>query len=787
MKIQSKIILSILLCFMSISLIDSANAADSTEQKKSANTPEIIQLAPSAMDTLTLTWLPVSMNTPANKVRYAIHVSTTENFTPDKSTLRQTVVGKNQATFSGLNADTTYYVLIIAADPKGNVINGTQYMSATTFNAPLMFNLTTPAVNSDTLKLGKHTQKGNTLTFTKTAGTKAPPVNSVLISHDGNGYYLIRRVDNVTVLGSKINVATSQASLSDVLDQGTISSHLQLFDASNAGVTQSNGNRVSKMNLGSRITTQQTDYAYQDEQLSITTKNSSGKQTIVMKQSADEISEAVHLDASIAFVPKFETDIRWSAGGVESGRLIARGTLSLDANIIYDFRAASSYNPAPKTLFTRSFVSLLQVGALPVYQETTLTVKAKISAKAAAAINASTHANLKKTLTVGVIYNAATGQWEAVINEDEKNTLEAQLNINGDVQAEIRLIPEIKVKLYRTVAATFSLEPYLAGDIHEEQITSDPNLLLAIAPRMLAPTRFNVDLGLESYVSADLSMVYRDISLLKSKRIEGIKKPLFSLPILTLQTDSNNQTKNLTLHVTDGVNNHFDPNSIKWEAISNTTKGQITDNGCTQNASSTGYECHASLTDKNAENYQILASGFGVLGEVARQYALGGYTKIANDGSELPDSAILGTKPKDWACTKDNKTGLIWEVKTSDGGLRDKSKTYTNYTPDYPQCEGADCEKYFPGKYGDSTNTDGFVKVVNATSLCGASNWRLPTKDEGILDVDWTYFPNTKKEWFWSSSPNVSDSKGAWDVSFDFVDSADSGFKGFNGNVRLVH
>jgi hypothetical protein len=49
-----------------------------------------------------------------------------------------------------------------------------------------------------------------------------------------------------------------------------------------------------------------------------------------------------------------------------------------------------------------------------------------------------------------------------------------------------------------------------------------------------------------------------------------------------------------------------------------------------------------------------------------------GYTKIANDGSELPDSATLGTNPTDWACTKDNKTGLIWEVKTDDGGLRDK-------------------------------------------------------------------------------------------------------------------
>jgi hypothetical protein len=59
-----------------------------------------------------------------------------------------------------------------------------------------------------------------------------------------------------------------------------------------------------------------------------------------------------------------------------------------------------------------------------------------------------------------------------------------------------------------------------------------------------------------------------------------------------------------------------------------------------------------------------------------------GYTKIANDGSELPDSAVLGTKPTDWACTKDNKTGLIWEVKTNDRGLRDTWKRYFWYNPD---------------------------------------------------------------------------------------------------------
>ena len=163
-----------------------------------------------------------------------------------------------------------------------------------------------------------------------------------------------------------------------------------------------------------------------------------------------------------------------------------------------------------------------------------------------------------------------------------------------------------------------------------------------------------------------------------------------------------------------------------------------------------------------------------------------GYTKIANDGSTLADSAKLGTAPTDWACTQDNKTGLIWEVKTDDDGLRDKDKTYT-------WSQGFD-----------------FATSVNSQTLCGANDWRMPTKDElmklvlcsdGKYDSDdrectnytsvtrptinTTYFPNTVSSWFWSSSPSADDSGFAWGVYFNYGGSGDDG-KDFSYNVRLV-
>ncbi|WYD80942.1 MAG: hypothetical protein V8K32_00820 [Candidatus Electrothrix gigas] len=57
------------------------------------------------------------------------------------------------------------------------------------------------------------------------------------------------------------------------------------------------------------------------------------------------------------------------------------------------------------------------------------------------------------------------------------------------------------------------------------------------------------------------------------------------------------------------------------------------------------------------------------------------YTKLDSNGVPLVDQrADYATMP--WACVKDNVTGLIWEVKTDDGGLHDKDDSYNWYNTD---------------------------------------------------------------------------------------------------------
>lgn len=178
------------------------------------------------------------------------------------------------------------------------------------------------------------------------------------------------------------------------------------------------------------------------------------------------------------------------------------------------------------------------------------------------------------------------------------------------------------------------------------------------------------------------------------------------------------------------------------------------------------------------------------------------YSKIANNGSALAASATLGIAATDWACTKDNVTGLVWEVKTS-SGLRSSAHTYTWYSTDATSnggnvgalgidtCGGS----LAAAPYNKRCNTQNFVAAVNAGGLCGASDWRLPSQRELLTvvhagntnpSIDTAYFPNTSNLYHWTRTTYASNPAFAWSVYF-YHGNADPTIKSPNSYVvRLV-
>lgn len=136
------------------------------------------------------------------------------------------------------------------------------------------------------------------------------------------------------------------------------------------------------------------------------------------------------------------------------------------------------------------------------------------------------------------------------------------------------------------------------------------------------------------------------------------------------------------------------------------------------------------------------------------------FVKLDANGNDLPISA------QSWSCVLDNVTGLIWEVKTNDGGIHDKDNDYR-----WGGTTAIGDRSY--GTFYD--DWDELVNGSNKQQLCGYSNWRVPALAElqSIVDygrgteqiaIDENYFPNTEKT-AWSATPEAL-TEGAWNVSF---------------------
>ena len=100
------------------------------------------------------------------------------------------------------------------------------------------------------------------------------------------------------------------------------------------------------------------------------------------------------------------------------------------------------------------------------------------------------------------------------------------------------------------------------------------------------------------------------------------------------------------------------------------------------------------------------------------------YTKLDAQGNKLPNNA------KSWACILDNRSGLIWEVKTDDGGERDKDNEYRWGGEGVSDVALGDYEgnnqryasrwDHFGRIYRD---WDRLVDAANSERLCSFSNW----------------------------------------------------------------
>ncbi len=173
---------------------------------------------------------------------------------------------------------------------------------------------------------------------------------------------------------------------------------------------------------------------------------------------------------------------------------------------------------------------------------------------------------------------------------------------------------------------------------------------------------------------------------------------------------------------------------------------------------------HANTGDSAA--YPRQDARFGLDAVVAGSAGFN-FSKICMDGSDCSAMATANTTAApaatDWACSKDNVTGLVWSLETAQGDSVFAATT--------------------------------FVAATNGNNRCGFADWRLPTRPEllnivhsGMSTVpliDTTYFPNTSAAFYRTSSSFAAAPADRWGVDFNTGNTA-SLTLGDSHAVRLV-
>lgn len=117
------------------------------------------------------------------------------------------------------------------------------------------------------------------------------------------------------------------------------------------------------------------------------------------------------------------------------------------------------------------------------------------------------------------------------------------------------------------------------------------------------------------------------------------------------------------------------------------------------------------------------------------------YTRICVSGQNAgtgtcPVSPTPGPSSDDWGCTRDNVTGLYWEIKTTTNtDLRYHSHTYAWLMTsganggNAGSVGGNTCNATLPSS---QCNSEAYVAAVNAlaTPVCGFTDWRMPSRLE---------------------------------------------------------
>jgi len=432
-----------------------------------------------------------------------------------------TLTGENEYTFDGLTPDQEAFFLVLAEDADGNWNENLRITQVT----PLAESLVFTSIPKDLAAMDLAVTENGLNDFTL-SGTDAPgiAVDDIVLLDNTFGRNL-RMVTASEVNGNDNHILTEKASLSEIIESGTLRTSVSMADSEPTG-------RRRMISLTDPTLQKPTIQVFESSDGRIRSETREFGRPFdpeIGTRGLVTLEDGVTLEYTVSFEAAMEAESRFTEAIVDYPNYVKgllRGTLSVDAKAAYAIEGDVKYK-AKKTLFSKTFNFTYVVGVcpvcIPVLQDAKIEFIAELEIKADANLTMEAIGHAEKMVAIGFEWDEING-FRMLKEEGSENVITFNVEGKAGAKGVLKVYPVVSTSFYKAARLTLYVVPQIILDAAARLI-----------PLPLEITKFDVDFLVQAYGSVDLTILGKELAKWESAKFELFRLPIHSQPELNIR------------------------------------------------------------------------------------------------------------------------------------------------------------------------------------------------------------------------------------------------------------